>query len=176
MNPRKYYGRVYDAQVRKIYRYIRLKVGSSETAEDLTAQVFERGWVVYSRGADPDSDQPEIKNLRAFLYQLARHAVADYYRVESRQAVVHLGERDLPQEGGDLAEREAQKEETRRVLSALSRLSSDHQDLIIQRYLNGLSVAEMAVDGDRSVGAIKTALHRAREALKKELGSESGGG
>ncbi len=169
MNPRKRFGRVYDAQVTKIYRYIRLKVSSRETAEDLTAQVFERGWIVYREGLDPDSNRPEIKNLKAFLYQLARHAIADYYRSESRQEVARLGERDLPEEGDGPDEREARREEINAVLAALNRINPDYQDLIIQRYLNGLSLEEMAEASNRSVGAVKTALHRAREALKAEF-------
>jgi RNA polymerase sigma-70 factor, ECF subfamily len=169
MNPRKHFGRVYDAQVTKIYRYVRLKVSSKEVAEDLTAQVFERGWVVYREGLDPESERPEVKNLKAFLYQLARHAVADYYRVESRQEVVHLGDRDLEEEGSSLSDKAAGQEEASQILAALSKINPDYQDLIIQRYLNGLSLEEIADHSNRSVGAVKTALHRARETLKKEL-------
>jgi len=170
MNPRKHFGRVYDAQVTKIYRYIRLKVNSREVAEDITAQVFERGWLVYREGLDPDSHRPEVKSLKALLYQLARHAIADYYRTESRREVVYLGDRDLPEENSNLPEKVAQQEEMNAVLRALSKINPDYQDLIIQHYLNGLSLEEIAGHSGRSIGAVKTALHRAREALKQELG------
>lgn len=174
MNPQKKFSRIYHAQVTKIYRYIRLKVDSREAAEDLTAQVFERGWMVYRESLDPDSERPQIDNPRAFLYQLARHAVADYYRVESRREVIALGDQDLPGEEGDLAEREAKRQEMERIMTALGQINPDYQDLIVQRYLNGLSLEEMAELSDRSLGAVKTALHRAREALKKELEKDSG--
>jgi len=170
MNPRKHFGHVYDVQVTKIYRYIRLKVNSREVAEDITAQVFERGWLVYREGLDPDSHRPEVKNLKALLYQLARHAIADYYRVESRREVVYLGDRDLPEESSNLPEKAAKQEEMNTILGALNKINSDYQDLIIQRYLNGLSLEEIAGQSGRSIGAVKTALHRAREALKQELG------
>jgi RNA polymerase sigma-70 factor, ECF subfamily len=173
MDPRKKFGRVYSAQVTKIYRYIRLKVSSRETAEDLTAQVFERGWIVYRQSLDPEHEQAEIKNMRAFLYQLARHAVVDYYRIESRKGTIRLGNYDLPDEGHDPAEAEARRQETNIVLSAMSRIKPDYQDLIIQRYLNGLSLEEIAEESNRSIGAVKTALHRAREALKAELEDKS---
>lgn len=172
MNPRKNFGRIYDAQVAKIYRYIRFKVSSREVAEDLTAQVFERGWVVYRGGLDPDSERPEVKNLKALLYQLARHAIADYYRVESRREVVRLGDRDLVGEE-NLSEQAAQGQEMNNILSALNRIKPDYQDLIIQRYINGLSIEEIADQSEKSIGAVKTALHRAREALKGELNKDS---
>jgi len=172
MNPHKSFGRVYDTQVAKIYRYIRLKVSSREIAEDLTAQVFERGWIVYREGLDPDNERSEVRNLKALLYQLARHAIADYYRLETRREVVRLGDRDLAGEE-DLSERAAQSQEMQQILKALNRLKPDYQDLIIQRYLNGLSIEEIADQSEKSTGAIKTALHRAREALKGELNRDS---
>lgn len=173
MNPRKNFGRIYDAQVAKIYRYIRFKVSSREAAEDLTAQVFERGWIVYQEGLDPDSDRAEVKNLKALLYQLARHAIADYYRIESRREVVRLGERDLVNEQADLAQEAAERQEMNQILAALNRINPDYQDLIIQRYINGLSIEEIADQSGKSLGAVKTALHRAREALKAEIGQDS---
>ncbi len=172
MDPGKKFSRIYSAQVTKIYRYIRLKVSSRETAEDLTAQVFERGWIVYRESLDPDHQQSEIKNVKAFLYQLARHAIADYYRVESRREIVHLGNYDLPAEDRHPSEIEARKQEANRILIALNKINLDYQDLIIQYYLNGLSLEEIAEDSNRSIGAVKTALYRAREALKSELGGE----
>jgi len=73
----------------------------------------------------------------------------------------------------DLSERAAQSQEMQQILKALNRLKPDYQDLIIQRYLNGLSIEEIADQSEKSTGAIKTALHRAREALKGELNRDS---
>jgi len=46
-NLRKQYSKIYDQYINKIYRFVFLKVSSKEVAEDLTTEVFVRGWDKY---------------------------------------------------------------------------------------------------------------------------------
>ena len=69
-NLRKNYSEVYDKYVKKIYRFVLLKVNSAEIAEDLTSEVFMRGWQSF-KGQGPD----KIENIQAFLYQIANSSL-----------------------------------------------------------------------------------------------------
>ncbi len=68
------FGELYNAYVHDIYRYILYRVGHSETAQDLTAEVFLR--VVEGLIRYQDRQIP----LLAWLYRIAHARVIDYYR------------------------------------------------------------------------------------------------
>src|SRR5947207_925005 len=67
------FARLYDRYVTSIYRFVLLKVPSKEIAEDLTSEAFLK-CLQYLQ------TQPNVKNIRALLYRIARNLVVDYYR------------------------------------------------------------------------------------------------
>ena len=75
------FGQIYDEYIEKIYRFVYLKVNSEDLAEDITSKVFLSGWEAYQKN-------PEIGNIGAFLYKIARNNVIDYYREKDRTKVV----------------------------------------------------------------------------------------
>ena len=72
---------LYDRYAPQIYRFIYLKTNSSHDSEDLTSEVFLKLWKNYW-GLPPrngGSPRNSLRNPRAFLYQIARNLVVDYY-------------------------------------------------------------------------------------------------
>ena len=65
-----------------------------------------------------------------------------------------------------------QKEENRRLYTAMNRLSPADRELLIWHYFGGLSIRQMAGLRGISETAVKTALFRARARLKQKLGGE----
>ena len=55
------------------------------------------------------------------------------------------------------------------ILAALLCLSPEYRDVLIKKYVDGLSVAAIAEHGGRSAKAIESLLTRARERLKELL-------
>ena len=78
---KKKFNKIYDEYVGKIYRFVYVKVSSKETAEDLTSQAFTKSWQAMKGGAD-------IKNPKAFVYQIARNLVIDFYRERAKRPTV----------------------------------------------------------------------------------------
>src|SRR5205085_12342570 len=76
-------GTTFRENAAKIYRFIYAKVGNREAAEDLTSEVFLKAvrWLAQDRSAD---------SSRAWLYTVARSAIADYWRAQSQQPTVPL--------------------------------------------------------------------------------------
>src|SRR3989338_4562023 len=72
------YGELYGLYFDSIRRFIFFKV-SNEEVDDLTSQVFLKAWEYLI-----DPDQKRVQNFKAFLYQLTRNTVVDYYRRQGR--------------------------------------------------------------------------------------------
>jgi RNA polymerase sigma-70 factor (ECF subfamily) len=156
------FGQIYDQYVARIYRFIFLKVSSQEIAEDLCSEVFVQTF--------KESQETTIANMQAFLYQVARHTIADYYRQENKMQVVRLDANDEIGLFEDyLLEEVIVRSEMEEVRKALAILHDEYQNLIIWRYLDELSIPEIAQIEGKSEGSVRVGLHRAMEALRGKL-------
>ena len=164
-NLRKNYSEIYDKYVKKIYRFVLLKVNSAEIAEDLTSEVFMRGWQSF-KGQGPD----KIDNLQAFLYQIARNLLADHYRQETKAQLVSVEYAPLlPDARQDLEEMSFIQSDMERVKAALVNINDDYREVIVWYYLDELKVPEIAKILDKSEPTVRVLIHRALHALKEEL-------
>jgi RNA polymerase sigma-70 factor (ECF subfamily) len=168
MNLRKEFSKIYDKYIDKIYRFIFLKVNSPEVAEDLTSETFLRGWQAYKTQNSKLKAQNKIENPPAFLYQIARNLVVDYYREKGRAQVVSADYRIIDPRI-NLEEKANLNSELEEVRRALANLKDEYQDVIIYRYLDELSVPEITKIMGKSEGTIRVLLHRALAALRNEL-------
>src|SRR3989344_9681852 len=80
---RKAFIEAYDLYADEIFRFVFFKVGSKEEAEDVTFSVFLKTWNHIQNNTVTDS-----KTLRALIYKIARNAVIDYYRENSKKNVL----------------------------------------------------------------------------------------
>ena len=164
-NLRKNYSEIYDKYVKKIYRFVLLKVNSAEIAEDLTSEVFMRGWQSF-KGQGPD----KIDNLQAFLYQIARNLLADHYRQETKAQLVSVEYAPpLPDAKQDLEEMSFIQSDMEQVKAALVNINDDYREVIVWYYLDELKVPEIAKILDKSEPTVRVLIHRALQALKAEL-------
>jgi RNA polymerase sigma-70 factor (ECF subfamily) len=159
------FGKLYDRYQPMIYRFIAIKVGRREDAEDLTHQVFLSAWQGVNRYQDLGHP------FSSWLYRIARNQVIDHYR--AKKPVVSLEVMDaeaildpvIPQL--DLP----RKLDIEKTLAAVRTLSHDHQDVVVMRFIEDLSLKETARAMKRTEGAIKLLQHRAIKELQKILAS-----
>ena len=159
----KQFAKLYDKYIEKIYRFIFLKVNSQEIAEDLTSEVFTRGWESFKQ------EKCDIKNPQAFLYQIARNLVVDHYRQKGQAQLISVDAVPLI-EGIDLEEKIIQKSEVNDVKAALAHINEDYKEIIIWYYLDELSVPEIAKILNKSEEAVRVQIHRALLALRRQMG------
>ena len=143
------FGHIYDQYIEKIYRFVYLKVNSQEIAEDITSKVFLKGWEAYKQKFEIRNlkfeKTPEIQNIGAFLYQIARNAVVDYYREKGRTKVVSTEVfPQIIQPGKDMQEKAIIAADFAAVKSAIQGLKKDYQDIIIWHYVDDIPVPEIA--------------------------------
>lgn len=165
---KKEFGRIYDKYIDKIYRFIFLKIGSKEIAQDLTSDTFLKGWKAFQRAQDPKNDY-QIENTQAFLYQIARNSIADHYKEKDRVKIVSIGERVITDFSVDLEQKAILSSDMNTIRLALNNLNEDYQNVIIWRYLDDFSTAEVAQMMNKSEQATRVLLHRALKSLKNQV-------
>lgn len=155
---------LYNQNVNRIYNYIFYRVGSEDDAEDITSRVFYRAFghiQTYEDKGIPFS---------AWLYRIAHNLIANWHRDKQRRKEISLDDQPELPHRVDLPETWIEKkQEMELLLKGIRRLAPDRQQLILLKYLEDLSNAEIAVIMGRTEGAIKSLYHRALMSLKDEM-------
>jgi RNA polymerase sigma-70 factor, ECF subfamily len=161
---REAFGQLYERYVGRIYNYIYYRTGSSYDAEDLTERVFFRA-LRHIRNYT-DRGLP----FSAWLYRIAHNLVANWHRDNSRRKEVPLDDGLLSPYHGELPENALlHSEERERLLSVIRCLPADRQQLLILKFVEHQSNAEIAEIMGRTEGAIKSLYHRTLLSLRDEL-------
>jgi len=157
------FGELYERYMRKIYNYIYYRTGNVQEAEDLTAKVFQRAFRHVHRFEDKGVP------FSAWLYRIAHNLVANWHRDRSRRTMVPL-EHYHRDEGANVhPEWEAiASERTAALLRVIRKLPEDRQQLLILKYVERLSNAEIGAIMGRTEGAVKSLYHRTLTSLRKE--------
>jgi len=97
--------------------------------------------------------------------------MANYHRDRSRHRVSSL---DATDEEPAAPSPFAAAEDAQAVREAIARLSPERQHLILLKYVEGMTNAEIGRVLDRSEGAVKSLLRRTLAALKRDLSASHG--
>jgi RNA polymerase sigma-70 factor (ECF subfamily) len=154
-------GRLYDALVGPIYRYVAVRLRRREDAEDVTQLVFER--IV---GALPRY-RHDGKPFAAWAFRIARNAVIDHQR--RMRPMEALGSIAEPRDGVELEALSLRDEEIRELRAAMSRLTPDQREALALRYAADMSAEEAAQIMGRQAGTIRGLTFRAIESLRRNL-------
>lgn len=157
------FGLLYERYVAQIYRYLYYRTGNPQDAEDLTARTFYRALEHLPRY------QERGLPFSAWLYRIAHNIVVNWQRDRRRHPVValdcvvtHIAEGNPP----EVLEEEEEQERLRQAFRALA---PDRQELLILKFVEGMSNAQIGAIMGRSEGAIKSLYHRTLLELKKNL-------
>lgn len=158
------FGELYERYLKKMYSYIYYRTGNTHDAEDLTAKVFFRAMAHV--GNFVDKGVP----FQAWLYRIAHNLVANWHRDQGRRKIIALDDyvaHSLKSEAPDsLAEAQ---EERDHLMQAVRRLPEDRQQLLLLKFIDQLSNAEIGAIMGRTEGAIKSLYHRTLLALRDEM-------
>jgi len=142
-----------------IYRFVLFKVSRKEDAEDLTQTAFVKAWERREQFGGKGT-------LKAWLFQIARHVVIDFYRTRKRVE-------ELPEQVTDHGKNYLMMDthiDHERLLDQIRSLEpQEYGEVLIHRFVNELSVEETAEAMGKSAGAIRILQHRALAAIRKRL-------
>jgi RNA polymerase sigma-70 factor (ECF subfamily) len=155
----------YDAVMPRVYRYLAARCGGDDAlAEELTQQTFVAA--VHNRHRfDGRSD------VVTWLCAIGRNKLVDHVRRHERDVRRHerLVARGDP--GPEAPWRALEAREA--VLAALDQLPTDQRLALLFRYLDGLSVREVATTLGRSEKATESLLSRGREGFRRAYGGRN---
>jgi RNA polymerase sigma-70 factor (ECF subfamily) len=152
---------IYERYYQKIYNYIYYRVSDGVMAEDLCADVFVKALEAI------DSYTFQGIPFSAWLYRIAGNLVIDHYRRQPTQPETSLEDtRPLVEEEGPghSLERHFDHQELRRALHGLT---SDQQQVVLLKFVDGLSNSEVAQILGKTEGAVKSLQHRALASLDR---------
>jgi len=158
------FGEIYERYLPKIYNYIYYRTSNTHDAEDLTAKVFFRA--MSHIGNYVDKGVP----FQAWLYRIAHNLVANWHRDQGRRKIIALDDyvaHTLKSEAPDRITEELEEQE--QLMEAIHRLPEDRQQLLVHKFIDQLSNAEIGEIMDRTEGAIKSLYHRTLLTLRDEL-------
>jgi RNA polymerase sigma-70 factor (ECF subfamily) len=158
-------GRLYDRHRESIFRYLWLRLDDRQLAEDLTGDVFMRMLDALPRY--------RMKGLpfRAWLYRIAHNLLVDHVRKINRQATLPLDsveEQGAEDDPGLVIE---QRQLSERLQVALLRLEPTQCEVVVLRFVAGLSLQETALALGKTEAAIKALQHRGLRGLRQALES-----
>ena len=156
------FGELYERYRDAIYRFCLARTGTSHDAEDLTADVFVKALQSIDRWQDRGLP------FAAFLYRIARNAAIDRSRtLKQPLSVDGLLVEPASKQNVELEATFAVEKSI--LLAALTKLKSEHRDVVVMRFIEGYSALEVAGVLGKTEGAIRTLQHRALERLRKEF-------
>jgi RNA polymerase sigma factor (sigma-70 family) len=144
----------------RFLRFLERRVGSRALAEELLQSA-------YTRTLEKGGELQEGEGAVAWFYRLLRNALVDHYRRQSAEGrALEREAREASEVGPDP---ELQQTVCACIHDLLPALKPEYADMVRQVDLEGRSVPEVAQAAGITANNAGVRLHRARQALKKQL-------
>jgi RNA polymerase sigma factor (sigma-70 family) len=158
---------LYERHAALIFAYLRVHAASPEDAEDLLLEVFTAAleW-------KPIYGLPPGEQI-AWLRQVARNKLADYYRRAARRPTAPLEHLQalLEADGALTPEQQAlRQEERRRLAEALQQLEPHQRQVLYLRFSVGLRCAQIGLVMGKREDAVRKLLSRTLTSLRRLYG------
>lgn len=148
-----------------LYGYLRYLLSDTASAEDATAQAFERA---FRKRARFDASRG---GARGWLFAIARNAALDELRRRKQTASLAF-EPEAADAAGQPHDPIMGAMTRLQVMAALARLQPRERELVALKFFGGLANGEIASVLGISPSNAGTQLHRAIEKLRKEIGDD----
>lgn len=158
------FGMLYERYVERIFNYVYYRTGNQHDAEDLTARVFFR-----AMRRIPQYQERGLP-VSAWLYRIAHNLVANWHRDRGRRPEISLDEGFASIPHSEHPEVTLlHLEEQDHLLKIIRVLPPERQQLIILKFVEHLSNAEIGQIMGRTEGAVKSLYHRTLLSLRVEM-------
>jgi RNA polymerase sigma-70 factor (ECF subfamily) len=147
----------------RFLRFLERRVGSREVAEDILQDAFVRG-------VERAASVREQESATAWFYRVLRRAIADHYRrrgteARAHEAILSSADPAAPPPDDD----ELWRESCTCVRDFLQTLKPEYAEALLRVDLEGVAVRDYAVEAQITANNASVRLHRAREALKRQV-------
>lgn len=158
---------VYHLYGDRLYRYLLARTGDPDTAADLSTELFVR-MIQHIGRFRPDHRRPAA-SFSGWLYRIAANLLTDHYRSRGRSPVALSDDLPAPDRTADPQRLAEQHEVSAGLSEALNQLSEEQRLVIVGKFAEEMSNAEIAAWLGKSEGAVKSLQHRALRTLGRLL-------
>ena len=161
---RRAFGTLYRRYLDRVYGYAFYLMGDHHDAEDVTERTFLAALAAIGTFRD------EGASFRAWLFRIAHNQVANALRNRARRSADSLDLVEHPSAASsDPAALVGAADEARTLRRALRGLAPDRRQVLVLRFVDGLSAREIGSVLGRSEGAVRVLQHRALRELGTAL-------
>lgn len=160
------FGELYEKYVNRIYNYHYRHTSSRTEAEDLSSRTFYRA--LRSLQSYRETGAP----FQAWLFRIAHNLVVNWYRDHQNRPTVSIDVEDAPRLISSIVSPEtwvSTAETQQKLLKVIESLPKDRKALIILKFVDHMSNAEIAEILGRTEGAIKALYHRTLISLRRSM-------
>ena len=137
---------------------------NKEEAEDITSDVFLKTWNYLTS----DTHKDVIRSFSGLIYRIARNALVDFFRHKSTRQECTLDTLEI-EDTNNAFEKIEVHHEAEYVIRVLKKMKREYQEIILLRYVEELSIAEISDILNKKKTNVRVTLHRALVILKSLL-------
>ncbi len=159
---------LYRKYVAQVYNFALYELRDPHAAEDMTALVFLRA--LDGLPAFREQGEPPGSSFRVWLFQICRNAIANERRRVRRHPEASL---DLALEipaTDDVQAQALDRDQVERALAQIGKLPAERRQALVLRFVEEMSTREIGEVLGRSEGATRVLIHRALQAVARQLG------
>lgn len=162
-NLNKLLGNFYLLHFEELSRFLSRRVATTDTADDLTQEVFTR---LAERGEQIE----DIRHPRGYLYRSAKNLVIERWRLSGEQVAGRFEEEALASDTEGSPETILQQRQTLALMmTAIEELPPRCREVFLLHRFDGLSYPQIAEQLDISVSAVEKQMMRAMKACRNAL-------
>ena len=150
---------LYRRYLDRVYGYSFYLLGDHHDAEDATERTFLAALGAIDRYRD------EGATFRSWLFRIAHNQLANALRARSRGRAESLDGVPEPVAADDPARLASLADDARRLRESVASLSEDRRQVVILRFVDGLTSREIGEVLGRTEGAVRVLQHRALREL-----------
>ena len=157
----------------ELFRHASLRLSDRDRALEITQECFLKVWQYVQRGE-------EVREMRPFLFRTLRNLIIDEYRKSksfSLDAMVEdddggVVESNLLRDDTDVLESAMDRFDGKRAIVAIKKLPDLYRETIAMRYVDDLTISEIAGLVGESENVVSVRLHRGLKKLRDILEPE----
>jgi RNA polymerase sigma-70 factor (ECF subfamily) len=157
--------RLYEEKYEKVARYIFVRIGDQQEAEDLASETFIRAL------RSLDSYQERGLPMEAWIFKIAHNLVIDYLRRASKKQMVPIDDVVI-QDSANTEEAAESDIQIGKVSEALKLLPQSQREVIELRFFADLSSIEAGKVLNKKPGAVREMQRVALQSLRKTMDRE----
>ncbi|MBI3573547.1 sigma-70 family RNA polymerase sigma factor, partial [Candidatus Kaiserbacteria bacterium] len=160
------YMEAYENYADAIFRHCFFRLSDREKALDITQETFTRAWDYLAEGKT-------IEKFKPFLYRIAGNLIIEEYRKKKHVSLDAFLDDEMHDEGMISAlhddgafDRLADAFDAKLAEDALQKLSEPYREVLILRFIDGLSPKEIAIHLEERENTVSVRIHRAKKKKK----------